>query len=251
MDPRAELRERKRAQAVEEIPRWYSPWGHLAATTGIGIVVLGLGIHGIHALRWQELLVVPVLFLIANGFEWRAHRDVLHKRQRFLEEIYDRHTPQHHAIFMTEDMAIRSNKEFRLVLMPALGVLGIVVVLAPLSALIGCVLTKNCGWLMLVTSGLYMVTYELSHLSYHLPEDSFIGRRWLVRVLREHHARHHDPRLMQRWNFNVTIPIFDWLMGTMASRVEWSTKADGSRPRGAHQQAFELRPPAQPRRSGH
>jgi hypothetical protein len=234
MDPRAELRERKRAQAVEEIPRWYSPWGHLAATTGIGVLVLGLGIHGIHALRWQELLVVPAVFLIANGFEWRAHRDVLHKRQRFLEEIYDRHTPQHHAIFMTEDMAIRSNKEFRLVLMPALGVLGIVVVLAPLAALIGWLLTRNCGWLVLVTCGLYMVTYELSHLSYHLPEDSFIGRRRLVRVLREHHARHHDPELMQRWNFNVTIPIFDWLLGTMAPRATRAERRSWRRDLSSH-----------------
>jgi len=54
-----------------------------------------------------------------------------------------------------------------------------------------------------------MVGYELSHLSYHLPETTWIGRRRVIRWLREHHARHHDPRLMQKWNFNVTIPVFD------------------------------------------
>ncbi|HUE39224.1 MAG TPA: hypothetical protein VMR29_06945, partial [Candidatus Binatia bacterium] len=61
--------------------------------------------------------------------------------------------------------------------------------------------------------------YELSHLSYHLPPTSFVGRRWLVRVLRQHHARHHDPRLMQRWNFNVTIPFWDWVQGTIVADV--------------------------------
>ncbi len=32
--------------------------------------------------------------------------------------------------------------------------------------------------------------------------------------LRHHHTVHHDPRLMNRYNFNITYPIFDWLFGT-------------------------------------
>jgi sterol desaturase/sphingolipid hydroxylase (fatty acid hydroxylase superfamily) len=42
----------------------------------------------------------------------------------------------------------------------------------------------------------------------------------VLRALREHHARHHIPRLMQRANFNVTIPLCDWLFGTLASSEE-------------------------------
>ncbi|MBK7399278.1 MAG: hypothetical protein IPJ34_24170 [Myxococcales bacterium] len=38
-----------------------------------------------------------------------------------------------------------------------------------------------------------------------------------MRFLREHHRRHHHPRLMQRWNFNVTIPLFDWLHRSVVS----------------------------------
>jgi len=34
--------------------------------------------------------------------------------------------------------------------------------------------------------------------------------------LRRHHAAHHDPRLMTRYNFNVTFPIADRLFGTVA-----------------------------------
>ena len=63
-----------------------------------------------------------------------------------------------------------------------------------------------------------MVSYEVLHLCYHAPKNSFIGRRKIIGVLRTHHARHHDPRLMQRYNFNVTVPIFDWIMGTMAPK---------------------------------
>jgi sterol desaturase/sphingolipid hydroxylase (fatty acid hydroxylase superfamily) len=36
-----------------------------------------------------------------------------------------------------------------------------------------------------------------------------------VRALRRHHAVHHDPELMQRWNFNVTVPLWDLVRGTI------------------------------------
>jgi hypothetical protein len=60
--------------------------------------------------------------------------------------------------------------------------------------------------------------YELCHLAYHLPRDGIVGRRWLVGVLREHHALHHDPRLMQRWTFNVIVPFADWVLRSIAPR---------------------------------
>jgi sterol desaturase/sphingolipid hydroxylase (fatty acid hydroxylase superfamily) len=51
-------------------------------------------------------------------------------------------------------------------------------------------------------------------MAYHMPEDSRIGRLSLIQRLREQHRRHHEPRLMKRWNFNVTIPVFDAILGT-------------------------------------
>ena len=60
----------------------------------------------------------------------------------------------------------------------------------------------------------YVVVYEWLLLSYHLPADSFIGSLALIRFLRTTHAIHHDPRLMQRFNFNVTLPLWDLVRGT-------------------------------------
>ena len=62
----------------------------------------------------------------------------------------------------------------------------------------------------------YAVSYEWLHLSYHLPHDHPVGRSRLIRGLRRHHAIHHDPRLMQRWNLNVTVPLWDVVMRTVA-----------------------------------
>jgi hypothetical protein len=209
-------REAFRARTVEAIPSYYRPWLHLAGTTLPGLTVLVLALASIHDLRAVELLVVPLVFAGANLFEWHAHRNLLHRRWRPLAVLYDRHTPVHHRIYRYGDMAIRATREFRVVLIPAAGVAGVVALSAPIGLLVGQLVSRNAGWLFFVTASLYMVSYELSHLSYHLPPDTWVGRRALVRVLREHHARHHDPRLMQRWNFNVTVPLADWLLGTIA-----------------------------------
>ncbi|MBI2392208.1 MAG: sterol desaturase family protein [Deltaproteobacteria bacterium] len=210
LDARAKARQRLH----DSIPAGYRPWMHLAGTVGVGVVGLGLAVWGVRAPRASELLAVPATFLLANLFEWRVHRGVLHHRQKLLEPLYDRHTPEHHMVFGYDDMAIRSPKELKLVLIPALGVAGIVATTTPLAYGLSKLFGANVGWLFLATAAVYAVGYELSHLSYHLPEDSFVGRLSLVRVLREQHRRHHHPRLMQRWNFNVTLPIGDWLHRT-------------------------------------
>lgn len=211
-------RDKVRAQSLAEIPWWYSPYGHLAATTGIGLIVLVAStVYLLQTqVRWTDLLVVPAVILLANFFEWRVHKHVLHKRFWPFEVIYDKHTPMHHMIYVEEDMALRSKQEFRLVLIPAAGVLGIVLAAAPIAIGIKHLWSSAAGWLFLLTASLFMVSYEVLHLCYHAPKDSFIGRRKIIQHLRAHHAKHHDPRYMQRYNFNVTVPLFDWIMGTMA-----------------------------------
>ena len=62
---------------------------------------------------------------------------------------------------------------------------------------------------------LYVLSYEWLHLAYHLPQDRWLARTALVRTLRRHHQLHHAPHLMHRWNFNVTVPLWDWVRGTV------------------------------------
>jgi hypothetical protein len=214
------LRARKKARERlhADIPARYSPWLHLGATLSIGVVVLAVAITRVHSPTWLEWLTIPITFLIANAFEWRAHKSLLHHRTPPLHHLYDRHTPEHHMVFGYDDMAIRDFKELKLVLIPAIGIFGIVAMCTPMAWLLGHFLSPNRGWLFLVTAAIYVVGYEVSHMSYHLPSDSFIGRLWLVQWLREHHRRHHHARLMQKWNFNVTIPLFDWVHRSTVSK---------------------------------
>ena len=219
-------RAKVRQEAVDEIPSWYSPLGHLLATVGIGAGTVALALSKLSNVTALEAILVPAAgFVIANGFEWRVHKKILHKRVWPFAELFDRHTPLHHVVFVEDDMALRATKELRLVLIPAIGVLGSVVGSIPGAVLAGKLFGANAGWLMLATSGAYMATYELSHLAYHLPEDHPIGGNPLIRFMRKHHAAHHDPKNMQRYNFNVTLPLFDWIMGTMAPEATEPTSS--------------------------
>jgi len=198
-------------------PAWYSPWGHLAATVGIGVATLLAGASRLEAPAALDFVTIPVALVFANLVEWFAHKHWMHHRRRPFTVLFDRHTPEHHRVYGYESMAIENARELRLVLIPALGVLGIVLLAVPAALVAGLVANENVGWLFLMTSAGYVVGYELSHLAYHLPERSFVYRLPLLRALREHHARHHHPALMQKANFNVTLPLGDFLFGTLAS----------------------------------
>lgn len=216
-------REALRARLVGAIPGWYRPGLHLASTLGTGLALLALAAVGltrvVPGLVPRDLLVVPLVVVVANAFEWWAHKHLLHRRRRGpLAVLYDRHTPEHHMVYVDGDMVMRSFREARLVLIPAVGVVGAVLASLPVGALLAELVSPAAGLLGVTTAGLYMVTYEATHLAYHLPADHPIGRLRVVARLREHHALHHDPGRMQRANFNVTLPLFDLLLGTLERR---------------------------------
>lgn len=210
----ADFRERMLAR----VPRWYSPYAHLAGTVGIGVFAVIVCISQLRAPAAIELLTLPMAFVFANLIEWIAHKHFMHRRRRFFSVLFDRHTPEHHRVYRKDAMAMKSARELRLVLIPAMGVLGIVLLATPAALLAGLLANENVGWLFLLTSAVYVVGYELTHLCYHLPESTPLYRVSFVRFLREHHAEHHAASRMQHFNFNVTVPLFDLLFRTMAPR---------------------------------
>jgi hypothetical protein len=204
MSEREEMR-----QAELTRPGFYSPWLHLLTPSIVGLVVDGLCLRALVRPGLADLGFALFVFLLANAVEWRIHRDVLHKRFWPFGLLYEKHTPLHHRIYVAGDMQMRSIREARLVLMPFYAILGIVLVSAPPAAALWLLGLHNFGLIYLLVSTLYVVLYEWLHLAYHLPEGALRGPLAAIRVLRRHHEVHHDPRNMQRWNFNVTIPLWD------------------------------------------
>lgn len=208
-------REAIRLKAVAAKGSWYNPYLHLALPSIFGLGIIALAIASLRDLRALELLTVPLTWLIGNAAEWRIHRDLLHKRNRLAPVLYDRHTPLHHRVYITDDMAIRSVREFGLVLLPAYAILLIFLGMLPIVGVLWWAGLPNVALLFIATDLGYTLGYEWLHLSYHLPRTSRIGNSRFIRGLRRHHAVHHDPKNMQKWNFNVTVPLWDWVRGTI------------------------------------
>jgi hypothetical protein len=210
-----EQRDELRAKVNAAAPPSYRPALHLLIPMTIGAAMIAAALLTLRRFEPWQLAIVPLALVVLNAGEWRVHRDLLHKRTWPLEFLYDRHTPEHHMIFVTEDMALRSSREFRLVLIPAWGVVVSFVSALPIPAVLAAFGQWNMGVFWLVTTMLYVLSYEWLHLSFHLPTDTFLGRRKLIAILRRHHAIHHDPTLMQKWNFNVVVPLWDVVRGTV------------------------------------
>lgn len=235
------VHERQRRAITALIPPWYNPWVHLAIPTAIGLSIVIGASSQIHALRLVELLAIPASLLLAFFFEWNAHKYVLHRRTPLVGVIYERHELQHHIIYTDQDMAMRDRREFWLILVPAYAICLIFVTACPLAFALFKLLSLNVALLFLATSMVFFVSYEWMHLAYHLPPSSAVGRWRVIAALREHHRLHHDPRLMQRWNFNVTVPVFDWIY-----RTNWSP----SREAEVEGKRSSRRRPGAPRASG-
>ncbi|MFT3915466.1 MAG: fatty acid hydroxylase [Anaeromyxobacteraceae bacterium] len=204
-----------RSHLLAGIPGWYSPGLHLASPSLVALGVASVALHLLQDVTAWQLAFVPAFLVVGNVVEWHVHRGVLHRRVRFLETLYLRHTPMHHAVFVSEDLAIRDRRELRMVLLPALAFPGLVALMAPLAIALAALGQRNLGLLWIASAVLYLLAYEWLHLAYHLPPDSWVGRLPGIAFLRRHHQRHHAPHLMARWNFNVTVPLWDLVKGTV------------------------------------
>jgi hypothetical protein len=213
--PPVEQRDALRAEELAKLPQWYNPVVRLAVPSVFAVMVIVASIALLKNPAWWQWLAVPVFWAIANAEEWHLHRDLFHYRHPFVQLPYDRHTLVHHTIYVADDMAMRSRREFGLVLIPIYGIFVIFLTAAPVAALGWIIGLHNLALLYLATVVGWAASYEWLHLSYHFPPESWIGRLPLIGFLRRHHAIHHDPRLMQRYNFNVTVPLWDWVKGTL------------------------------------
>ncbi|HUL61377.1 MAG TPA: sterol desaturase family protein [Anaeromyxobacteraceae bacterium] len=208
-------REELRAELLARLPRRYSPWLQLAVPTLGCLAVAAAALSWIHDLRAWQLALVPLFVAFGNAVEWHAHRGLLHRRTRFVEVMYIRHSVQHHRLYVGDAMAIRTARELRFVLLPSYAVFAVLAVAAPIPVAFALAGQRNLAALWIASAAAYLLAYEWLHLLCHLPEDAPVARLAAVRALRRHHRLHHAPHLMQRWNFNVTLPLWDLVRGTL------------------------------------
>ena len=204
-----------RERIVAAISPGYRGERHLLGALLLAALYIGVAASFLHDVRAWEWLVVPATLVFANGVEWVVHRGPLHHPWPLVPRpAYHRHTLTHHAAFSSTSMAMRSWREMRIVLFPLYALPALELLIAPVIVLVWWGLGRNAGALFIIASVVYYLLYELLHLAYHLPTENPVARLRLVGWLRRQHQRHHDPQRMTEGNFNVSIPLFDWVMGT-------------------------------------
>jgi hypothetical protein len=197
------------------IGRHYNGWLHFGFTSSAALAAIAVALAQVAAPSALELAIVPLAFVVANFGEYFGHRGPMHHPTRALGILFRRHARQHHRFYTAEAMPLESSRDLHMVLFPpAMIVFFLVLGAVPLSLLVRLLATANASWLFFATVMGYFLTYEWLHLAYHMPPDSAVGRLGVVRALRRLHSHHHDPALLQRYNFNITFPIADTVLGT-------------------------------------
>lgn len=192
----------------------YNGWAQFGWSNLVGLAAVVFALTQLESVTALEWLTLPGAFLIANVVEHWLHRNPMHRPFKGLYLLYQRHTLTHHAFFPHTHMPVATSRQFKMVLFPVWAVVALSVLVGPIAAVFALV-SVNAAWLFVVVAMGYFVLYEWLHLAYHLDPEGVVGRLPGMAALRRHHTLHHDPRLMGRYNFNVTFPIADWLFGTL------------------------------------
>lgn len=201
------------------MPRGYSGRRHLALVLLSGTAVLALLACAFpEAFAWCRLWVVPATLVVASFVEYWAHRGPMHNAMPLLGEVFDRHTRQHHRYFTPAAMRVHAPRDLCAVLFPAPMLLFFGLIAATLGAFVALLISREVAVVFVATALAYYLLYELLHLAYHLPNTLRVARWPIVRQLAHLHRLHHARSAMREVNFNLVLPLFDWLFGTLAWR---------------------------------
>ncbi|HEY3967449.1 MAG TPA: sterol desaturase family protein [Planctomycetaceae bacterium] len=198
------------------IGRFYNGFLHLAFVVAGSVAVMAVALSCVSDPTWLDWLCVPVTFFLANFVEYFGHRGPMHKYIHRMGLMFHRHTHEHHRFFTDEWMTCRSQRDFKIVLFPAIMLLFYLGIVAfPIGFGLYLFHTWNTACFYVATATFYFMSYEVLHFCYHLDESSWVARVPVIRALRAHHRMHHRHDLMSNYNFNITWPIADFFFGTI------------------------------------
>jgi hypothetical protein len=209
-----------RKQYRSTISRRYFAWLHMLSVAVVGLTAISYALAQLEQPDGSDYLVLLISVLMVNFAEYCAHRWLGHRKTKIGKLFYQRHSGDHHSFFLEGAMGYESNRDWRVVLFPVYLIFAFILGLAlPGAYILHQLFGINAAAFYVVgTLGGYLL-YELMHFSYHLP-----GGHWLEklfgyvpgwRTLQNSHRLHHRRDRMHNSNFNITLPVFDLLLGTL------------------------------------
>jgi hypothetical protein len=198
--------------------------------TLISIIVYLLYLLDIH--NPIAFLSVLIYFLFCNFFEYLFHRFPMHRKMPGMSRVYH-HVTIHHNFYANELYYYETSRDYYAVIIPYYVWIHIIISTSILALIIYWSVGFNQAIIFLITVTSYYLMYELLHFSYHAPKDAWIKKIPFVKYLSNFHLIHHKTEIMSKYNFNITFPIFDKLLGTTYKTTNTNGRLlveSGSRP---------------------
>lgn len=162
-------------------------------------------------------LLVGIAF--ASFFEWVLHKYVMHRPVGKFRYAFQAHAVVHHQVFKADTTYhLHDEKDKETIPMAWWNGAVLIMIGAIPFALISLLIGNwglTLGGVLAFTS--YYCFYEYIHWCMHLPKARRVEKPLWFRKLNGHHLLHH--RYMHK-NFNVVLPLADFLLGTLILRAK-------------------------------
>ncbi len=155
--------------------------------------------------------------LFASFFEWTLHRFLMHAPLGKFRYPYETHALTHHRIFRADETYHLVNEKDKWTIPMAWWNGPALVAMCALPFVVISMFLQKWGLLAgsCVAFVGYYTTYEYLHWCMHLPKNRHLETSWFFYRINGHHLLHH--RYMNK-NFNVVLPLADFVLGTLLAR---------------------------------
>ena len=161
---------------------------------------------------WFPWIIFGIFY--ASFLEWNLHKHLMHTNRKWLPYPFRAHALIHHQIFKADGTYhLIEDKDKHTIPMAWWNGIVLAIIASIPIAIIGYIVADYWSWLKVGSTvyGYYAV-YEYMHWCMHLPRHRLFEEMQWYKNLKERHRIHHEK--MNSKNFNVILPVADWLMGT-------------------------------------
>jgi hypothetical protein len=162
-------------------------------------------------------LAIGIFF--ASFFEWTLHKYVMHRPVGKFRYAFQAHAVVHHQVFKADQTYHLQDEKDKETIPMAWWNGAVLTLIAAIPFVCISLLMGNWGFTAggILAFAAYYCFYEYIHWCMHLPKARRVEKPQWFRKLNGHHLLHH--RYMHK-NFNVVLPIADYLLGTLILRAK-------------------------------
>ncbi len=166
----------------------------------------------------EYAIIVPVSFLLTLVYdsfgEWAIHRYMHNHPRLWFQRVYGDHVQVHHRIYRGDASYVAGERPHRELTLKWWAEPFPLATHLPVLVALGIWLSIPTAVACFVAAVLYQGTYEYLHYCMHVPTGRWFERTVAFRWLNAHHQQHHRKH---NTNFNVLLPIADYVLRTHQS----------------------------------